>query len=160
MKQISIPTHISAYKTVEELTIEDKQLIEKAKEATNNAWAPYSGFRVGAAVLLENGVIVIGNNQENAAYPSGLCAERVALFAASAQYPGVKIKVVAICALKDNRFTSNPITPCGSCRQVISELNYRLKNPMRVILYGEEKIFVIENSNELLPLSFDSSAIL
>lgn len=160
MRKFTIPVSILAYNSPDEMTPEDSLLIDKAKVAAANAWAPYSGFRVGAAVLLENNIIVCGNNQENAAYPSGLCAERVALFSASAQYPDVKIKTMAICAFKNNRFTANPVSPCGGCRQVISELNSRLGAPMRVLLYGEDKIFAIENSNDLLPLDFDSSAIL
>jgi cytidine deaminase len=134
----------------------EKDTIEACKKAADNAWAPYSGFHVGAAVLLDNGEIVSGCNQENEAYPSGLCAERVALFAAHSKYPKSKALCLAVCAQKDGKFLEQPVSPCGSCRQVISESNTRFGYAMKVILYGTKKIVAIENSNELLPLRFNS----
>ncbi len=129
-------------------------LIEKAKEQTENSYAIYSKFHVGAAVLLENGMIIGGNNQENAAYPSGLCAERTAVFYANSQYPDVPIKAIAIAAHTQGAFLQEPITPCGGCRQVLLETENRYGKDLKLILYGTEKTYVLENVRQLLPLSF------
>lgn len=146
------------YKEVEsinDLENSDKILLNKAIEATNSAYAPYSEFRVGAALLLENGEIVIGNNQENAAYPSGLCAERVAMFYASAKFPGIPFKAIAITANSDKISINHPVSPCGACRQVMVEYEVLSKNPIKVILAGKTgAIHIIDSVKDLLPFSF------
>ena len=143
------------YPSKEVLEANDRLLLEKAIEASNSAYAPYSEFRVGAALLLENGEIVIGNNQENAAYPSGLCAERVAMFYASAKFPGVPFKTIAITANSDKVNICSPISPCGACRQVMVEYEVISKNPIRVILAGHTgAVQIIDSVNDLLPFSF------
>ena len=130
-------------------------LLSRAWEAFRNAYAPYSQFKVGAALQLQNGTIVIGNNQENSAYPSGLCAERVAIFAASAQYPNIPIEAIAIVANTSLIQSENPITPCGACRQVLTEYEHLAKKPITVILQGDsEKIWIIEGVKNLLPFMF------
>ena len=127
----------------------------KAKEAAKNAYAPYSKFRVGAAVLLANGTIVIGNNQENAVYPVGLCAERVALFSAQANYPDQPIVALAVTAIGSDGKISQPVPPCGSCRQAMIEVESRHNTPLRVIMQGEEgPIIVSEKMDNLMPLIF------
>ena len=140
--------------SIKELTNADAYLVAKAREVANNAWAPYSNFLVGATVELENGKVVIGNNQENAAYPSGLCAERVALFAANATYPSSTVKTIAITAFNKNGQVKQPCKPCGSCRQAILEAELRFESPIRLILDGAEKIIIVEGIKNLLPLSF------
>ena len=137
---------------------QDIKLIEKAKEASKTAYAPYSKFHVGAAVLLDNGEIILGSNQENAAYPSGLCAERVALFYCGANYPEIPVKDIAIVALgKSNIITDKPVPPCGACRQVIVETAGRFKQTIRLLLVGKESVIEIKDANDLLPLLFDTS---
>ena len=137
----------------EDLSAEDRKLLEVATEATKNAYAPYSKFHVGAAVLLENGDMVTGNNQENLAYPSGLCAERVAVFSASALHPNQKIMAVAITAFSEDFVTDKPVPPCGACRQVLIEYEIRDNQPMRCILRGSTgQIFVFHRIADLLPL--------
>lgn len=138
----------------EELPQEYQNLVAEAKKQTQNAYAPYSQFQVGAAVLLNNGMIITGNNQENAAYPSGLCAERVALFAANSQHLNTPVKAIAIAAYTDNKFTSNPITPCGGCRQVLQEAENRFQQDIEILLYGEKEVLLIKNAASLLPLAF------
>lgn len=139
---------------------EDAQLLAEARRATGDAYAPYSGFKVGAAVLLENGEVITGNNQENAAYPSGLCAERVALFAASARFPGVPVIALAITARTDDYEISEPISPCGACRQVMAEYESLHKKPIRIIMAGESgKIMVLENVSGVLPFRFDGGML-
>jgi cytidine deaminase len=140
---------------MEELTAEEQHLIELAIEATGRSYAPYSKFHVGAAVRLDNGVEIIGCNQENAAYPSGLCAERTALFAAGAQYPDVSVTMLAIAARNSKgELTDEPISPCGTCRQVMIETETRFKHPIRILLYGKKCIYVLEGIKQLMPLSF------
>ena len=134
MKQINLTTKITVY-SYDECTEVEKNLIDAAKEATSNAYAPYSNFHVGAALLLENGKIVTGNNQENAAYPSGLCAERTAVFYANAQYPDQKIEAIAVAAYYNGQFTDDLISPCGSCRQVLLEVESRYNSPVKILLY-------------------------
>lgn len=137
-----------------ELSEEDRELVEAAKQATDGSYAPYSKFLVGAAVRLQNGTIVTGANQENAAYPSGLCAERTALFAAGAQHPTQPVVALAIAARKGKRFLAQPIPPCGACRQVISGMEERYAVPIRILLYGTEGVLVSEGISPLLPLRF------
>jgi len=143
------------FTSAELLEVNDKLLLSMAVEASEHAYAPYSEFRVGAALLLENGEIVTGNNQENAAYPSGLCAERVAMFYASAKFPGIPFKAIAITANSDKIAISQPVSPCGACRQVMLEYEILSKNPIKVILAGKSgPIFVIDSVTDLLPFSF------
>ena len=137
-----------------ELSEEDRKLVEAAKDATNGSYAPYSKFHVGAAVRLQDGTIVVGANQENAAYPSGLCAERTALFAAGAQYPDKPVVALAIAARKGRRYLTQPVSPCGACRQVISGVEERFGVPIRILLYSTEGVLVSEGISPLLPLRF------
>ena len=137
-----------------ELLPEEKNLIDCAKEACSRAYAPYSQFRVGAAVSLANGEIVTGNNQENVAFPSGLCAERTTLFYANSQYPDQAVLSLAIAAFTQGDFIDRPISPCGACRQVILETEMRYKRPIRIFLYGKNETYIIEGINDLLPLAF------
>lgn len=160
MKYKDFSFRFSEYQQKTELPSKYHDLIVKAEEASQRAYAPYSGFSVGAAVLLENGDIITGNNQENAAYPSGLCAERVALFYANAQFPALKIKAIAIYASSQNENTLEPITPCGSCRQVILESQFRQKEPIELILVGTNRIYIVHDASLLLPLHFSKSFLL
>ena len=145
---------------MEELSAEDRQLIQMAKKASAVAYAPYSNFYVGAALRLDNGVCVIGSNQENVAYPSGLCAERVAAFAASAQYPGIAFNTIAITAKSKDFIVDNPVTPCGSCRQVLAEYEHLFGKPIRIILCGEKgKVLVFNKVEDLLPFSFKADKL-
>jgi cytidine deaminase len=153
MREINLSTKIAVY-PLEECSDIEKKLIAAAKHATEKSYAPYSNFKVGAALLLENGEIVTGNNQENAAYPSGLCAERVAIFYANSVYPDQKIEAIAIAAWANNTFTKDAITPCGGCRQVLLEAENRFSAPMRILMYSEEGIYVVNTIKTLLPLSF------
>jgi len=155
MSQKELKIVISEYNKREELPEKEKQLVEAALKIIDQAYAPYSNFKVGAAVLLENNEIITGTNQENAAYPSGLCAERVALFYANSMFPEVSVKAIAICAKNQNGLIELPISPCGSCRQVLLETETRFKQPIKVILTGTKLIQVLENSKQLLPLHFD-----
>ncbi|MBS7371360.1 MAG: cytidine deaminase, partial [Bacteroidaceae bacterium] len=131
--------------------------VSAAMEATKGSYAPYSKFRVGAAARLANGLVFTGANQENAAYPSGLCAERTTLFAANAQYPDQPVLALAIAARKGNRFMPTPISPCGACRQVISGVEDRFGHPVRILLYGTEGIYECNGIDALLPLRFVDS---
>lgn len=153
-------THTCHYTlcTYEELTEQDRQLIEAAKLATERSYAPYSRFHVGAAALLADSTVVTGTNQENAAYPSGLCAERTTLFYAGSSHPNTPVVALAIAAYTDGAFTPKPIAPCGACRQVMLEVENRHQHPIRTLLYGTEGIYIIEGgARELLPLTFDAS---
>ncbi len=160
MKKKNITTVTYEYDSVEELSKEEQFLIQKSKDAVNNAYAPYSKFQVGAAVLLENGEIITGTNQENAAYPSGLCAERVAVFYANSKYPNVAVKAIAVTAFTNNNFVKTPIPPCGSCRQVLVETETRFNKPIKIYLVSESKITVINDAKDLLPLNFDESSLI
>jgi cytidine deaminase len=151
----TITIKVEEYSPVDQLPQADVQLLEKAKDALKGSYAPYSEFHVGAAALLENGKFVLGSNQENAAYPSGLCAERVALFHAQSKYPGVAVLSIAITAQCDHFVTTEPITPCGSCRQVIAEVEKRQQQKIRVVMKGEQGITqAVEGVDQLLPLLF------
>ena len=155
MKEFTIDTRIRSY-AWEELPESDKRLIEVAKRKTEDSYSPYSHFCVGAAALLSDGTIVGGCNQENAAYPSGLCAERTVLFAAGAQYPQQPVKTLAIAAYTDGHFTEDPVSPCGACRQVMLETENRYKQPMRVLLYGADHVYEFSSAESLMPFSFIS----
>lgn len=143
----------------EELSTSQRTLIEQAKMQVKNAYAPYSKFQVGAAVELANGKIFGGNNQENAAYPSGLCAERVALFYANAQYPTIAVNTIAIAAYTNGAFLEDPISPCGACRQVLLESEVRFEQSIDLLLYGTKQIYLLKNVKQLLPLAFDKNAL-
>lgn len=140
----------------QELSAEQQRVMEIAKEQTARSYCPYSGFHVGAAVLLGNGEIVRGCNQENAAYPSGLCAERSALFAAGAVYPESEVLMLAIACFTEGHFTREAQSPCGACRQVMVETEHRYGRPMQVLLYGEDGTYVFDSAADLLPLVFVS----
>lgn len=158
MHKIQVSTSVIIFSDISELQNEDLLLMNKAIEARKKAYAPYSKFNVGAAILLENGEIVLGNNQENAAYPSGMCAERVAIWNAGSHYPGVKIKKLAITASSELSKVDKPIGPCGACRQTLSEYEINQKTPFQVIFMGEVgEIVKTESLLSLLPFSFDSS---
>ncbi len=153
MEQIDISIIIQSCQ-LDELSPRDRELVQAALAATENAYARYSRFYVGAALRLENGKVVIGANQENAAFPSGLCAERTAVFAAQANYPDSPIEALAVAGRNENGVLPNPITPCGACRQVILEIEDRYKKPVKILLYGTKKIYCVRSVKDLLPLSF------
>lgn len=157
MENHSYQLKYTSYASAAELNKEDAKLLIAAREAGHRAYAPYSKFSVGSAVLLENGEIITGNNQENAAYPSGICAERVAIFYASSQYPGVKIIKVAVTAFSKDFPVKAPVAPCGSCRQVLSEYEKLHHADIELILQGQEGgIYRLKNVSSLLPLAFTS----
>lgn len=139
---------------LDELNSEEQELVKKAIKATDNSYSPYSHFNVGAACLLGNGEIVIGANQENAAFPSGLCAERTAIFAAQANHPDLPITTLAIAARNEKGLLEQPISPCGACRQVILEIEDRYKQPIRILLYGTTGIICLKSVKDLLPFCF------
>lgn len=155
MRKFDVSAEITEYDSRAELSPQEQELVEKAHDAASHAYAPYSKFHVGAALLLENGIVVTGNNQENMAYPSGLCAERVAIFAASAQYPGVPVKSIAIVCRSGEFEVDRPLSPCGACRQVMAEYEMMHGKSIRVILTGEKgKVQAIDSIKQLLPLMF------
>jgi cytidine deaminase len=137
------------------LTFEEKKLVDSAKAAVFGAYAPYSKFRVGAAALLSDGKIITGNNQENAAFPSGLCAERTALFYAHAAFPDETVQALAIAAYTGGKYVDRPISPCGACRQVMLETEMRAGKPVKIILYGAKETFIVTDAGDLLPLAFN-----
>lgn len=156
-KDIVIPIRIYAFN---EMSLNDQQLLQAAIDATNRSYAPYSHFSVGAAAQLKNGTIVTGSNQENAAYPSGICAERTTLFYANSQYPNEPIHTLAIAARNERgELLNEPIPPCGACRQVMLETQTRFNSPIRILLYGNKGVYEIQNVGDLLPLSFTASAM-
>ncbi|MFW0739707.1 cytidine deaminase [Flavobacterium sp.] len=156
MKEISITSSFNVYNNLEELSNDIQDLMRQAVEVRKNAYAPYSQFRVGAALLLDNGKIVVGSNQENAAYPSGLCAERVAIYHAGSVYPGAKILKMAITAASDTNQTTAPIPPCGSCRQSIAEYEIRQDTPIEIYFMGEiGEVYKSASLKNLLPFMFD-----
>ena len=158
MKEILLTSKIQ-FCPLEELPEDEQKLIEKAKEATNNSYAPYSHFFVGAAVRLNDGTEFIGCNQENAAYPATVCGERTAIFAAQAHCPQVPIRLLAIAARNEAGFTPDPVSPCGVCRQVILETEERFQQPVRILLYGTNGVYVVESIRQLLPLCFVESSM-
>ena len=146
---------IQQFDSIEELNTVSKNLLLSAKEAAKNAYAPYSKFNVGCALLLENGEIILGNNQENIAYPSGLCAERTAIFYAGANFPTIPIKMMAISAFAKNYEVNQPVTPCGACLQSMSEFELRFSKPIEIILQGNSgPIYVAEGTKTFLPFQF------
>jgi cytidine deaminase len=160
MKEINITSKIEVFNGINDLSEEMQSLMNLAIETRKNAYAPYSRFRVGAAILLENGKIVVGSNQENAAYPSGLCAERVAIFQSGAIYPNIKITKLAITAASDTNPTLSPIPPCGACRQSIAEYEFKQDTPIEIYFMGESgEVYKSNSINNLLPLSFDKTSL-
>ena len=158
MERKTIETKIEIY-SFEELDKSKQELIIKAKEQVFKAYAPYSEFQVGAAIELVNGEIFAGCNQENSAYPSGLCAERVTLFFANAQFPEVAVNTIAIAAYTNGSFLEEPVTPCGSCRQVLLETEVRFGKDITILLYGTKYVFKINNVKQLLPICFEKSSL-
>ena len=158
MKKVEIKTQITVFDSFEELSNSEANLMQKAIDAKQNAYAPYSKFKVGAAFLLEDGTIVTGNNQENAAYPSGICAERVAVWKVSSEYPNHKILKLAITASSSSQITKEPVAPCGACRQTLSEYELKQKDKIEVFFMGEVgKIIKTDSLLDLLPIAFDKS---
>ncbi len=156
MKDIIISTQFSVFESVSELPNDIQDLMKQAIDVRKNAYAPYSKFKVGAALLLDNGKIVLGSNQENAAYPSGLCAERVAVFYAGANYPEAKILKMVITAASDINPTTSPIPPCGSCRQSLAEYEIKQDTPIEIYFMGEiGNIYKSDSLKNLLPFMFD-----
>lgn len=154
-KDIVIKT--TEYNSIEEFSKTEQEIIKKAKEIVLNAYSPYSHFSVGAAIYLDNGETITGTNQENSAYPSGLCAERTAMFYANSHFPNSKPLIIAVAAYTNGDYINNPIPPCGSCRQVLLESEKRYQNPIKIILIGKDKIVTLDNATSLLPLSFDGT---
>ena len=154
-KILPLKINIEVTESIDDLDQTWQGLVRKAKESSVDAYAPYSNFQVGAAFLLNNNIIITGNNQENAVYPVGLCAERVALFAAAAQYPAQWVERIAIVARKNNTGEFLPASPCGSCRQVMSEYETKSQIPIQVLIFApEKKIYVIKGIDSLLPFKF------
>lgn len=158
MKSFDIVSKIKVY-SINECSEGDQILIKSAQEATKQSYAPYSEYKVGAAVLLDNGVIIKGSNQENAAYPSGTCAERTALFYANSQYPDVPVNTVAVAAYNKGDLTEDVCVPCGSCRQVFVEVQTRAKKPVRILMCGKDQVYEIESIDAILPLSFSKTSM-
>jgi len=158
MKQITLTTMFTVFDSIEDLKVVDKELMQQAITARKKAYAPYSKFTVGVAILLDNGEVVLGSNQENAAYPSGLCAERVAIFYAGSNYPEAKILKLHITASPENKELDKPIPPCGSCRQSIAEYEIKQETPIEIFFMGSKgKIFKSDSLKNLLPFMFDKN---
>lgn len=163
MKENKFEFSYQVYKSSSDLDEKDSWMLNEARSITEQAYAPYSKFHVGAVAMLENGKIVVGTNQENASYPVGICAERVLLAAASSNYPGMAIHTMAISYknLSNPDQSNHPVSPCGMCRQSLQEFETRTHQPIRLILAGMEgKVFIIEKSSQLLPLGFNSDELL
>jgi len=160
MKEVKIESKLYVFETLEELPEDVIMLMKKAFDIRKNAYAPYSNFYVGAALLLDNGEIITGNNQENASYPSGLCAERTVIYYAGSQYPKAKILRMAISAGSKNKVTTIPIPPCGACRQAIAEYEIKQNEPIEIYFMGEKgKVVKSDSLSNLLPLVFDKSVL-
>lgn len=159
MKELILQTQVMTCQ-FDELEPSLRELVEKAKAMTQNAYCPYSRFHVGAAALLADGQVVMGSNQENAAYPSGLCAERTTLFAANANHPNTPVTALAIACYTNGHFTKDAASPCGACRQVMLETEHRYGLPMKVVLYGEDMCYVFNSAADLLPLNFVAESLL
>ncbi|MBV1888174.1 MAG: cytidine deaminase, partial [Urechidicola sp.] len=160
MKEVKIESTLYVYDALEELPENIQDLMKHAIDARKKAYAPYSKFHVGAALLLDNGEIITGSNQENASYPSGLCAERTAIYYAGAKYPNSKIVSMVITAASQNQKTKSPIPPCGACRQAIAEYEVKQETPIEIYFMGESGKIARSNSlANLLPLVFDKSAL-
>lgn len=159
MKELTLQIDIHVF-DYSELCDADRRLVDEAKQATYRSYVPYSHFSVGAAARLADGTVVSGSNQENAAYPSGLCAERTTLFYANSQHPDQAVETLAVAARNERgEFLDEPIPPCGACRQVMLETEARFGNAMRILLYGKQGVYEMKNVGALLPLSFGSEAM-
>ena len=160
MKTIKIETELAIYDSIHDLPQDVQDLMNKAIEVRDNAYSPYSHFNVGAAMILDNGEVVTGNNQENASYPSGLCAERTAIYYAGANYPNAVIQKMAITASAQDKETTSPIPPCGACRQAIAEYEMKQKSPIEIYFMGEVgKVIKSDSLANLLPLIFDPTEL-
>ncbi|MEI7896313.1 MAG: cytidine deaminase [bacterium] len=160
MKQITHSFDYQVFDSSLELQSADRELLDKAKGAISGSYAPYSRYHVGAAVKLANGVVFTGSNQENMSFPAGLCAERVAVFAASSNFPGVPVASIAISALSDEFEVSDPVPPCGMCRQAVVEYEMKFNNKIRIILGGQTgKVFIFNGMGSLLPLAFQEKGL-
>ena len=160
MENIELKISYTEVENENELSSDERNLMQKAREASNFAYAPYSNFYVGAALLLDSGVIVTGNNQENVAFPSGLCAERVAIFSAGANYPGQAVKTIAITCKSKQFAVTEPLSPCGACRQAMSEYEMKQHSNIRILLQGETgKIRIINSIADLLPFMFKAEEL-
>ncbi len=159
MTRKDITITYTEYDNPEQLNAADRELVDLAVKATRKAYTPYSKFNVGAAIRLDGDVIVTGNNQENLAYPSGLCAERTAMFYASATYPDRAMKTIAIAATQGGQITPDPVSPCGACRQVMAEYQTRSGKPLEIILVGKSSILKFSRVDDLLPFIFDNLKI-
>ena len=153
MKEVVIKIQVTAC-LQHELPAHLRDLVEVAKAKTQDAYCPYSHYHVGAAALLADGQVLTGANQENAAYPSGLCAERTTLFAANANNPHTPVQALAIACYTNGHFTDDPASPCGACRQVMLETEHRFGQPMQVVLYGERECYIFHSAKDLLPVCF------
>lgn len=160
MRTFQVTTTVTEYTSDAELTPDDRDLLNAARRIARDAWAPYSQFYVGAALRLANDEIVTGNNQENVAYPSGLCAERVAIYSAGALHPDVPVTTIAVSCRSSQFEVNKPMSPCGACRQAMAEYEIRWKQPIRVILAGETGAVQVVNSiRDLLPLLFEADQL-
>jgi cytidine deaminase len=160
MKEVKIETVLEVYDSIEELPVDVQNLMKQSVNARNNAYSPYSKFNVGAAILLDNDQVITGSNQENASYPSGLCAERTAIYYAGAKFPEAKLLKMALTASSQNQLTNTPIPPCGACRQAIAEYEVKQKTPIEIYFMGAEgKVVRSKSLVNLLPLVFDSSVL-
>lgn len=158
MKNLEIVTKIKVY-DIASAPEPQKSLIKAAQEATQTSYAPYSEYNVGAAALLKSGEIISGSNQENAAYPSGTCAERTALFYANAKYPETPVVMVAVAAFNKGDFTPDICTPCGSCRQVFVEVENRFNQPVTILMCSKNEVYEVESIRDLLPLCFTKESM-
>ncbi|WP_026915104.1 cytidine deaminase [Christiangramia portivictoriae] len=160
MKKLEITTSLEIYDSIQELSVELQDLMKQAVEVREKAYAPYSQFKVGAAILLDNGEVVVGSNQENASYPSGLCAERTAVYYAGAKFPESRILKIAITARSMNQEISTPVPPCGACRQALVEYEVKQKEPIELFFMGETgEVMKAASVAEILPLVFDSDCL-
>ena len=160
MKPLTITSRLEVYESIDEIPQDVQDLMQEAAEVRENAYAPYSNFKVGAAILLENEEIVVGSNQENASYPSGLCAERTAIYAAGAKYPNSRILKIAITAKSLRHKVISPVPPCGACRQALVEYEVKQEEPIELYFMGETgKVVKAESIKDLLPLVFDNSCL-
>jgi cytidine deaminase len=158
MKERKLLLNYQEYPDISDLTVKDRNLLEMAKTILPKAYAPYSEFLVGAALRTDNDEIIFGANQENASFPLSICAERVALFNKSMNYPDASISAIAVVVKNLNKHINIPGTPCGACRQVMREYEMRQKSPFRVLLLGESgPVFIFDSVKDLLPFSFDGS---
>ena len=160
MKPLTITSSLEVYDSIDEIPEDVQSLMQKAVDSRDNAYAPYSQFKVGAAIFLENDEIVVGSNQENASYPSGLCAERTAVYYAGARYPETRILKIAISAKSLKHKVDAPVPPCGACRQALVEYEVKQKDPIELYFMGESgKVIKANSVKDLLPLVFDSNCL-